>query len=542
MPSFEKNTARNTAEAPKEKPARTTRAARPEGRLPKVMIHPDVDVTESEQRTAEQIREQIAQIGKSESINTAETAIKQAKKFFEGYGGPKGEYHEQEEILSELQGARDALEDERAETLSREGKRNQELLEKNAKLHAEIVKLIGIAEGDMFTSSTKYAEMEEAKTAGERKQNRKESAKTLETYWAEKQTAYRAAQKQTAKFAKQIKTVLGVEPEEITTMGTWARLKLGAKDLLNGGLVAKWRDALQKEDALSSELSPLGGLRHVSEMPSEETVARTKRARAEKAEAAPSDMFNQQYPEQSGEIDIKQPADAKRRMQQEAEEETADFAKEKIVIEKSRKGTLEEMGLDEEPVTQRMNTKAPIRRNAPPPPRAIVEAGRKAEELNRERNQKNFAPPEAVLKAGREAQEENRQRHERMLMTVEKAAGVIPGYASILWKFANDQLKGHKAAEQMLNEEYPEDLNNNPATKYVFVVARYVEALRGKDKKQIAEAKSAFNAMNAVLGIDADDQRLPPEVIPPKNPSLDVLKGTKSRQANVQKINARSRF
>ncbi len=431
--------------------------------MPRVIVRKEPGVEENEQR----IREQIAQIGKSERIKQAESIIKKAKKFFEKYEGIEGSA-DQEALLGELQNAREALEEERTEKLTEEGSRNKDLLNKNADLHAELVELIEVASKDSSISSSAYHEVKGKKEEKERATGRVENKKTLEVYQQQKQQEYTKAKWQTSTLAELVHKAYGVDPAEISTLSYWQRTKISAKDLLNGNLISKWRDALQKEDALESEVKSFPKERIGFTFPTEEKVKETQTARApkQKRDVELGEVIGQQYPEQTGEIELPGAKETAKRMQDAEDLERAEFEAEKKSIAKARKEAIQEAY--EEKIK---------------PPAAIFEAGEKARKIN-----------EARFEQARP-------------MSIEKAAELLP-YASRVWEFANEQIKQHekdknaKRALAQLDMADPTDKQNNSATKYVFALARLAEAQESGDANQIAMTQSMLDQLNDALGID----------------------------------------
>ncbi len=508
MPKFE-NAAR-TIEATSEKPKERSRAKRTQETYPpRVTINSDlVDTRDEEIR----IRAQIAALEKSESIKEAKAAIEHAQVAFTSFGGdankPQALF---DTTRNELQAAMESLEQERTLKLAEKGHDNDELLQRNSELQTQIRKLLDFTHTTSSDkASTDYITFQEQKRAGFNEASKKLNTQTLETYQAKKQAEFATAKKLEAAYAKQVKDVLGVDPEEISTLSRWEQLKLSAKDLFNGGIIALWRKASEAADKLAVETQSYGSERAHFTYPSPETVKKTQEARARKARQA-----------------------------EPQKEET------------KKSETIEKESPDErsaaEATLQRLEETEKERHQKYDEAKATTRATQRKRILGDTKITGELPRATEVVKLAKEQLEVEAMPQ---IMNVKEAGKQFPTFASRVWEFVDTQLeelkKKDSAAATNANAQLelidPSDRTNNGRTKYVFALARYKKALESQNPKQIAETKSVLDTLNKALRIDERNSLIAAALAEKtEEADIDVMKGTRSRQRTVMKSNARWR-
>lgn len=516
MSKFEMHNAAKTIEA-QERPRRGSGTKRPEEirHLSKVIM--------SEPGVAEKTAFLREQIRKSESVKDAEKAITMATKFFEAHGG---EQSEQDELLADLRAAHEALIDERVAELAKTGEDSEKILSRNTELRAKLSDLIEIASKPASISASVYRDSRDVKNIEEQLVSKQSNFKMLEKYQSKKQAEYKKAQGVTKQYAKQIEKAFGVDPATIPTMGRWERFKLSAKDLIYGGIVEKWREATEKEEALSSELQTYGKERLGQMFPSDEKVKRTQAARMpkQKRDVELGEIIGQQYPEQTGEIILPGAQETARKIEEEDEAERIENEKDKIRVAKIRKEVIRTEDRRLEAEKQRKEIEA-------------LET-----DLSAIHAKEDITPPAAIFEAGEKAKKVNKERQEGLSMNIEKASSILSN-ASAVWNLANEQLKTRRTAIAVLDMEDPYDRQNNAPTKYVFAVAKYKEALEGDDENRIAATKATFDKLNAALGLDERNPQLSTALAGREKPFVATTRRKESGQAKRNRnANARTRF
>lgn len=127
-------------------------------------------------------------------------------------------------------------------------------------------------------------------------------------------------------------------------------------------------------------------------------------------------------------------------------------------------------------------------------------------------------------------------------MSIDLAAKILGGKprAATLWDMVSGAMKKNADATMAIGSA---DLQQHPATTYVFTAAEATRAQQAGDTAAYEKTMATIQKWNTMLGIsskDIEDLLNPPE--PQAKPKLDRLRGVYARRDNVRRSNARFKY
>ncbi len=150
--------------------------------------------------------------------------------------------------------------------------------------------------------------------------------------------------------------------------------------------------------------------------------------------------------------------------------------------------------------------------------------------------EKQIRPPEKLMR------EHARAEKKLGLMTIDAAKTLVPE-ARDLWNLASKNLEKYPLTALKMHDQKQfgvSDIENHPATIYVYTIARYKQALREVDNELADEYLAQINTLNKELHLE--NNALVKSALARKPEIKDVLRGTKQRRAAVNRQTARWKF